>query len=157
MKPVRIIGVGSPFGPDALGLAAAERLRADGLTKDYPYGWVSVEVCDRCGVGLLEEIRDAGLAILIDAASFGATPGHIRRFGERDIECTESVTSSHGLGVAEVLALSRSLDALPPKLILYGIEIGQAPASDGIFEIPEREITELRNAIKADISAYVGL
>lgn len=157
MKPVRIIGVGSPFGADALGLAASERLRADGLADDYPSGLVSIVICDRCGVGLLEEIRDAGLAILIDAARFGAVPGHIRRFGNREIEEAEAITSSHALGVAEVLALGRSLDALPLRLILYGIEIGQEENTNGIFEIPETEITRLKNAIKADISVYAGL
>lgn len=154
MNPVRIIGIGSPFGADTLGIMAAKRLSDSNLVDRFPPGTLSIRVCDRPGVGLLDEIRDAELAILIDAARFGGHTGEIRRFTEKDIEGAVTVRSSHDLGVAETLALGRSLAALPPELVLYGIEIGPEGCPKGLDEITTEGIASLKNAIEADIGTY---
>ncbi len=154
MIPVRIIGIGSPFGADTFGMMATEQLSDSGLVNRFPPGLVSIQVCDRPGVGLLDVIRDAELAILIDAARFGGHLGEIRRFTDQDISSAVTVCSSHDLGVAETLALGQSLAALPPGLVLYGIEIGPEGCLDGPDEITTDWIIWLKNAIETDISDY---
>jgi len=155
MTAVRILGIGSPFGADTLGMMAAAKLRASGLSNDYPAGMVSIDICDRPGVGLLDELRGIDLAILIDAARFGAHTGQIRRFGDQDIEDAVTVTSSHNLGVAEALALGRSLNTLPP-VILYGIEIGPEGHAGATAEIAPEDMAWLKTAIQSDIATHRG-
>ncbi len=119
----RILCVGSPFGEDALGEQAYRALRARLPAADLRY-------LDRPGVGLVAALEGARRVILIDAVASGAPPGTLHRFEGRAIAARLArVTSSHGFGLAEALALADSLGALPEQVVLYGIEMGGGGAS----------------------------
>ena len=63
--------------------------------------------------------------IVVDAVVSGSPPGAIYRFDAHDAGVPVRFSrskSSHGLGVAEALALGRLFQELPPFLIIYGIE-----------------------------------
>ncbi|MEQ6342016.1 MAG: hydrogenase maturation protease [Gammaproteobacteria bacterium] len=123
MIPIRIIGIGSPFGDDRLGWEAAEAVRRSGLLGHFPQGLVSVQCCDRPASGLLMLMEGASHVILIDAMRSGAVPGTVRRLQDEEIEMEAALLSSHGFGVAESLALGRTLGMLPARLVLYGVEV----------------------------------
>jgi hydrogenase maturation protease len=122
-----VLGIGSPFGDDRLGWEAAERLRGgDG-------GCVArVESLDRPGAALIEVWRGARRVLLIDAVRSGAPPGTLHRIGIGDMVGIGDATSSHALGVAATVALARALGALPPELMLYGIEADPDWGGEGL-------------------------
>ena len=82
MSPVRILGIGSPFGDDRVGWEVVERLRTGGYLAPFPAGAIAAECCDRAGAGLVAHLAGADFAILVDAMRSGAAPA--RRLRRRD-------------------------------------------------------------------------
>ena len=74
---IRIIGIGSPFGDDACGLAAARR-----LAEEPPAG-AEVVVADRPGAALIELLDGVDATILIDAVRSGSPPGTLHSADSR--------------------------------------------------------------------------
>lgn len=129
MTDVRIVGIGSPFGDDRIGFEAVEAIGASDLAQRFPYLAITTTRCDRPGSRLVAMLEGADVAIVVDAMRSGAMPGTIRCWDADEIATSAPLLSSHGLGVAEALALGRALDALPPRAIVCGIEIGADPPS----------------------------
>jgi len=126
VNPVRVLGIGSPIAGDDLGWRLAEALERLGLLRYFPTGMVHINLCDRPGSLLLPAMRGARLVILLDAMRSGAPPGTVRRLDMLELDDSTGLLSSHGFGVAETLALGRALEDLPPRVLIYGIETGQA-------------------------------
>lgn len=120
-KPIRIIGLGNLLrGDDAVGLLAARRLR------ERVGNQVEVVEAEMAGVAILELMAGARVVILVDAARSGLAPGTIHRLDPSagPISPTLFPHSSHALNAADALELARVLGALPPTVIVYGIEVG---------------------------------
>ncbi len=135
MSPVCILGIGSPFAGDDLGWLLAKALERAGLPRYFPAGMVHITLCDRPGSLLLPAMRGACLAILLDAMRSGAPPGTLRRMDMLELDDSAGLLSSHGFGVAEALALGRALEELPPRVLIYGIESGQAPSPPPLSDL----------------------
>lgn len=132
-----VVGVGhDDRGDDGLGPLAA-RLLADTWAGAPPDG---VRVLAWTGdlLALVECWRDVQRLVLIDAVVTGAAPGTLRRFAPDAPFATQSGASSHGFGVAAVLSLARSLDRLPPRVDVWGVEGARfglgAPMSAAVVE-----------------------
>jgi len=114
-----VIGVGNPDrGDDAVGLLVARRVR-----ERAGEGIVTVEHTGD-GAALLEAWKGAKSATIVDAARSSAAPGTLHRFDARSGPIPARLlggTSTHDLGVAEAVELSRSLDQLPARLVVWGI------------------------------------
>ena len=115
-----IIGIGNEYrGDDGVGRQVARRL----ASLDPP----NVEIQESSGesFSLMELWSNAPEVILIDAVQSGAEPGTVQRF---DAGTTPLPTgfvqqcSTHALSLPEAIEMARSLEQLPPKVILYGIE-----------------------------------
>lgn len=133
MNSLVVIGVGSPFGDDALGWDVIEALRRRRIAKP---GWVvDLVTADRPGVNLLELLRERDAAVLIDAMSSGAEPGTVRLLERSELARCCGRCSGHELGVAEALALGEKLQALPPKLRLIGVELASELTPDLLSRI----------------------
>lgn len=125
----QIIGCGNLHrGDDAAGLLVAQRLRELGVSAEEESGEA---------LSLIESWKDSEEVILIDAVVTGAKPGTINLWdaGKAGIFTADFAknTSTHGLGLAQAIELARSLNRLPPKLLIYGIEgsrfeVGTPPA-----------------------------
>ncbi len=116
---VLVIGVGTPErGADAAGRLVAERLQA------APPAGVAVLGLHGDALTLMETWAGAEAVVLVDAVVTGAPPGSVHRFdaSERPLPARLTATSSHDLGLAEALELSRALASLPPRVIVIGIE-----------------------------------
>lgn len=124
MSPIRIIGIGSPFGEDQIGWQAVDGLAKTDIQAQFASGLISILSSDRPGAKLLEHMHGAKMAILIDAMQAGLRPGSIKRVDEHEIETDEVLLSSHGYGIGSAIKLGRALDSLPDKIVIYGIEIG---------------------------------
>ncbi|KTD46229.1 hydrogenase maturation protease [Legionella quateirensis] len=141
MNYIKVLGIGSPFGDDQAGCRVAQLLKQNDLIRRNCSA-VLIEAHDRPGVRLLELMRQANRVYLIDAIQSGNQPGTIHRFMNEQIFELNSMLSTHDMGVAQTLALGRSLEELPEQIILYGIEIGSIEYHDELSEPIERAINE---------------
>lgn len=133
--PSFVIGIGNPDrGDDGVGRLVAQQLR-NNLPPD-----VRIEEQDGGAAALIERLRDVDSVWLIDAAVSGAPAGTIRC---TDCNATDALparpgASSHGLGVAEAVALARTLHGLPRVCLLYTVEgvtfAPGAPMSSAVTE-----------------------
>jgi hydrogenase maturation protease len=114
-----MIGVGNEYrSDDGAGIAVARRLRAL-----FPSGVTILEESGE-GAALMQAWQGATWVTLVDAVSSGASPGTVHRF---DAQAAPMPTgffhySTHAFSVAEAVELARSLDQLPARLVVYGIE-----------------------------------
>lgn len=128
MSRLCILGIGSPSGDDQAGWMVVDALLDRGVQTG---GEIVIDKLDRPGATLLTLIEQADWAILIDAMQGNGLPGTIRRFDQQDWPAYCGGLSSHGFGVLDALMLGRELGSLPPRVDLYGIEIGDAaPGSE---------------------------
>ena len=143
-----VLGIGNcDRGDDAVGRIVACLLRGR-----VP---ATVQILEHDGEGttVLAELQALRQVWVIDAAQSGASPGTIHRIdcSITDAALPSGPVSSHGFGVAEAIALARTLGTLPPLLILYAIEAahftpGAAPSSavtQAAHEVAERILAEL--------------
>ena len=115
---IRIIGIGSPLGEDAVGLEAARQLALD------PPAGTEVVAADRPGAGLIDLFDGAEAVILIDAVCSGSPCGTVHDLDLRDLaDAPLRPVSSHDLGVAEAVRLAAALGRLPARSRLLGIEV----------------------------------
>jgi hydrogenase maturation protease len=145
-----LIGVGNEFRQDdGVGLVILRKLQSQ-----IPPGIEIVETSGE-GAALMETWQGAKIVYLFDAVLSGAEVATIYRIDAR----LQSVTtkffnfSTHGFGVAEAVELARSLNQLPPQLIIYGIEgqnfaagLGLSPEVQGAAgEVVRRVLLELKS------------
>ena len=114
-----VIGVGNEYrSDDGVGMVVARRLQ-----ERFP---TEIRVVKESGEGasLIDAWEGATWVLLLDAVHSGAPPGTIHRFDARGatVPIRFFHYSSHAFSVAEAIELARSLDQLPPYLIVYGIE-----------------------------------
>ena len=118
-----------------------------------------VEVLDggTCGMDLLDVIAGRDHLILVDAVDTGSPPGTVVRLGDDQIPAVFRTRSSpHQLGLQEVLALLRLLDAAPARVTVIGVQ----PASLDIgLELTPRIAQRLDGLVEmvADELAAIGL
>lgn len=139
-NPVTVLGVGSPYGDDQVGWKVIEALCQSegfaGLSEDT----VAAHKCDRPGSQLVEYFKDAQATIIVDAVHSGAPPGTVHRLKLSDLDtgASSELLSSHGFGLADALALAKSLGALPNRVVIYGIEI----SPDAARPTPDQALSE---------------
>lgn len=150
---MRIFGIGSPSGDDQAGWLTIDALLARGVGGD---GMV-IEKLDRPGANLIPLLNDARWVILVDAMRSGDQPGRIKRFGAEDWPAYGRGLSSHGLGVLDALLLARELGGLPPRLDLYGIEIGRAGPGEQVGNAVQAATQRLARLIASNLSVSVQL
>ena len=146
-----VIGVGNPLrGDDGVGHVVTRALRRLNLPN------VSVREESGESAALIEAWKNAENVIVIDAAQSGSAPGIIHRF---DASCGPIPArffhcSTHGLSAAEAIELARSLNQLPPRLILFGVEgrdfgVGETLSPEvagAVDELVNRLRTQLKGA-----------
>ncbi len=136
-----MIGIGGPRGDDAVGLHVARRLASEGLPPDVDH-----RLRDRPGLDLAEDLEGVGGAVLVDALRSGAEPGSVRAVAAETLVADVRL-SSHGLGVAHALALSRALGRRLPPLRVVGIELGRLDGI-GLSPLVERAVTPACRAVR---------
>ncbi len=116
--PVRVVGVGSPQGDDALAWEAARMVQ-----EQREWGCdVEFHVVEG-GQRLLDVLDGKGTLLLIDALAPSGSPGAIRRFEwpDRRVEVLRP-GSTHHLRPADALRLAETLGTLPPRVVVFGVE-----------------------------------
>jgi hydrogenase maturation protease len=138
-----VIGLGNEFRrDDAIGLIAARRLREQGIAAQEHEGDLA---------GLIDLWRSADGLILIDAVKSGASPGTVHR---RDVSATPLdlevfKSSTHALGLADAVELSRMLGTLPSRVLVFGVEVRDVRAGVGLSLEVERALPGLLEEVLA--------
>lgn len=119
---IRVIGLGSPFGDDRVGLRVIQL-----LTGRLPKT-VDLVALDRPGSTLINWMQGVEHLVLIDAVSSGAAPGSLIRLTAADLSVDDPRLSSHEPGLGETFRLAEALGALPTTVEIFGIELGDCRA-----------------------------
>jgi hydrogenase maturation protease len=119
-----IVGIGQlAAGDDGVGLAVARELAARGFA-----------VRESADASLLLELLPAGhRVVVVDAVAGGGPPGTVMQLDPAALGTGPTPLSSHGIGVAEAIALARTLysDAAVARLAIVGVAI-ERPAAHAI-------------------------
>ena len=117
---LRIIGIGSPFGADALGWEAIHYLEHQDTAALFPGFRIELETC-AIPAALPERMSGAHRLVLLDAVLDPSRPAEVLRLTLEDLDTLSAVSSSHGFGVAEALHLVDALGQWPAWWRLYGL------------------------------------
>ena len=119
LRKTLFIGVGNKYrSDDGVGLVVARKIHE----KLIP----SVTVKEESGEGaaLMEAWQGFQNVIIVDAVSSDAMPGTIFRIdaNKETVPIKFFHYSTHAFSVAEAIELTRAMNVLPSKLVVYGIE-----------------------------------
>ena len=144
-----VIGIGNPLrGDDGVGPAIVEILKTRGLPG------ARLMTCQGDGLLLIETWKSADRVLLIDAATCGANPGTVYRFDAfgRPLPAGFSLYSTHAFGIAETIELARTLDQLPPHLVIYAIEGQNFAMGAGLSPEVERAVHDVVERLVCEAS-----
>lgn len=148
---LRIIGCGNvDRGDDAAGVLVVRRLRALDVE---PF---DVETFEQSGesFSLMDSWIGYEHVILVDAIAPNGTPGVVQVWNAHTAELREDVfpCSTHAFGLREAVELARTLNRLPPRLQIYGIEGKQfsfhAPLSPEVEHAVESVAQQLLELVR---------
>ncbi len=140
-----VVGVGTPAsGDDEIGLAL---VRALSRQPEYAERCVLLECADAAMVAssLLEWRQPA---LLVDAADMGLAPGEYRFFPDSNaaINLKASSVSTHGLGLAEGLALARTL-GFDRAVHIFGVQPFDLSPKPGLTREMTKRFPSLLDAL----------
>ncbi len=147
---VVIVGVGSPFGDDRAGWVAADMLSESPAVTRAP-GAVHVAHCETPATLLLQDYGAAEALVVIDAVASGAPPGTVQRLSGAELGQTVAPWSSHGLRIVDALALGQAMHALPPQVLLYGVELESEERGEALSESVARALPVLVRRVEDDL------
>lgn len=137
MKRLKIVGYGTLFRrDDAAGLEVVRRLEALGAD-------AVLETVEGDGLALLDRLRGTARAIVVDAMRSRSAPGSVRAFRKGPVLEKAFPSSTHAVGLAQALALGRSLGTLPAGLVVYGIAGADFSAGRGLSPGAEKGVETL--------------
>ncbi|HYR42021.1 MAG TPA: hydrogenase maturation protease [Terriglobia bacterium] len=146
---ILIAGIGNIFlGDDAFGCEVVQQLAA----RSYPQNVRIADFATR-SLDLTFALLDPyDCVILVDAASRGAPPGSLYLI-EPDIEESLTTTEAHGMDLARVLAMARSMGARLNRVLVVGCE----PATLEPTEDCERLSGVVREAVPRAVEMIESL
>ncbi len=105
--------------------------------------------------GLLDVWRRRSLVILVDAVRSGEAPGTVRRFTAEELAgpCPLRTFSTHGISLPDVIDLGRSLEVLPDRLVVYGVETSDTRVGTGRTADVRRGVMAAASRIAEELSA----
>jgi len=148
---VIVIGIGNTMRrDDGVGIVAVERL-ADRIA---PHA-ADIVTTDGESTRLIEAWAGADWAVVVDAMHSGEQAGSVRRLevGRDALPSWAPGASSHHAGLAEAVDLGRALDRLPGHLIIYGVEVHDVSAGEGLSPAVENAVPELVERLAAEVAA----
>jgi hydrogenase maturation protease len=150
IRKILLIGVGNEFrSDDGVGLAVVREI----LDKLIPSVTVKLESGE--GVALLESWQGFQDVMIVDAVSSGAVPGTIYKIDARNEKIPSKFFhySTHAFSIAEAIELARITNAIPPKLIVYGIEGANFMAGITISPVVKAAAEKLCEQIIQDVQS----
>ena len=151
---VLVLGAGNILLSDeGIGVRVVEALQQ---RYQVPEG---VEILDggTCGMDLLDVIAGRDHLILVDAVATGSPPGTIVRLKDDEMPAVFRTKSSpHQLGLQDVLALLRLLDASPANVTVIGVQPASLDIGLALTPVVAARLDEMVDIV-ADELAAIGL
>jgi hydrogenase maturation protease len=147
--PIRIVGVGSPVGDDALAWEAMRSLRESHVLRPE----IEVYMVEG-GQRILDVLDGRGTLVLVDAIVAGTTPGTIHRFAWPD-DRIEGLRpgSTHDLQPAEALRLASALGIAPPQIVVFAMEVEQIDPFSGLSTAVRDALPQLVRCLVEELEA----
>jgi hydrogenase maturation protease len=147
-----ILGVGNPFRrDDGIGPAVIQALQDAGKLQN-------VDLLDggTDGFNLLDDIKGYDEVLVVDAVDMGMSPGSIRLFSPAEAKMTiqADALSTHGFGLAEVIALMETLD-INTELTLLGVQVKDIAFGEEMSPEVSEKIPELLKRIEEYITTRI--
>jgi len=147
---ILIIGIGNIFrGDDAAGLAAARLLR------EMQLPGVKVLELDGDISNLAAGWQGAQRVVVIDAVASQSDAGRTFRFAAHEEPLPRKLfatcCSCHAFGLAEQIEIARSLQQLPPSLMVYGLEGKDFMLGAGLSPEVQEALPRLVAQIRQDL------
>ena len=148
-RDIRVVGIGSAFGDDQVGILVAQRLQA-------AVPGAKVHVASSPGE-LLGRLEACDQMHVVDACRSAGTPGRIIRYEWPAAALAETEFSgTHDLSLATALRLAKECQAFPASLILWGVETAAAadpesflaPLSPLVAAAADRLVDQLTNELR---------
>ncbi|HMP03432.1 MAG TPA: hydrogenase maturation protease [Gemmatales bacterium] len=138
VRPIRLAGLGSHQDADGLGWRVVARLQERlGSNADVAANALAGPA------GLLDMLDGTGTLVIVDAVQSGAPVGTLHRWRWPGPEFVQwGGTSTHGLGLMEVLPLAATLGLLPPVVEVWGVEVAAEPVPKAVAAAAEVALVE---------------
>ena len=155
---IAVIGVGSPFGADQLGWRVVDCLQQTNIPKSKTGQKVDLYKLDRPGSGVIDQLQGAHAAILKDAVISEQLEGNqlvvlsideLLNLIDNDMNRFRLI-SSHEFGLAEAIQLAKSLNVLPEKTTLVGLNLtsfSDLSNSDSQYEISQEQVHKVADRV----------
>lgn len=150
---VLLVGIGNEFRKDdGVGCYIVQKIMSCNDQR------LATRILNREGTNLIECWRGYKTVYVVDAASSGQEPGTVHRFEIPAQPLPKSVfcTSTHALSLADVIHLAQTLDALPPEVIVYGIEAGSFEHGRGLTEKVKASADKLAEELSGEINSLLN-
>jgi hydrogenase maturation protease len=151
LRKTLLIGVGNEYrSDDGVGLMVAREIHK----KLIP----SVTVKEESGEGaaLMEAWQGFQNVIIVDAVSSGEMPGTIFRIdaNKETVPIKFFHYSTHAFSVSEAIELARTMNVLPPKIVIYGIEGSNFVAGTTISLFVQQAAHKITEQIVKDMQSF---
>ena len=143
-----VIGIGNEYRTDdGLGVAVVAELARRSLPD------VELIISDGEPTQLLAAWDAAELAVVVDAVLCEpSAPGTVHRASAAG-QLTESVASSHSLGIPEAVRLGDALGRRPARLVVYAVEAADLGFGRGLSSSVAAAVERVADAVVADLAA----
>jgi hydrogenase maturation protease len=147
MKAALVVGIGNASrGDDAAGLMVAD------LAGTADSGLAAIRH-EADGAALLDVWTGYEMVVIVDAMVSGAVTGTIRTFSNREsLPRSWFGSGAHVIGLPEALDLALTLDRLPPKVLIIGIEGRRF----GLGEPVSPEVHKAVKCVARDLPHYIS-
>jgi hydrogenase maturation protease len=127
-------------------------LVADALAGTLPDG-VALHRCEQEPSRIMDAWAGAEAAIVVDAVSGGEAPGTLYHFdaSTEPLPAQSFRSSTHALGIDEIIELSRALGSLPPRVVVYGIEAVTFAAGRPVTPAVASAVESVAESIRAEV------
>jgi len=144
MPSIAIVGIGNIYrGDDAVGWAVIDQLKEK-------VGAV-IQLCKQRGdiAELMEVFAKHPNVYLVDACLSTAPVGSWRRIDamRQPLPIESSQTSTHGFSISQTVALAKSMNQLPSKLIIYAIIGSNYAMSEALSPLLAQAVNQVAEAI----------
>ncbi len=151
-RPPIVIGIGNPDrGDDAVGVEVARQVAAERLDV------LALEFDDPSEA--LDAWEPEDTVVLTDAISSGGEPGdiHVVDIAEQKLPAGNwSAAGTHAFGLAAIVELARSLDLMPRRLVVVGVEARQFDHGAPMSEAVQAAVPAAAEAVFTVIDAVKG-
>lgn len=148
MKSLLVVGLGTPERhDDGVGLVVVEALRAVAPAA------VAIHLLPRQALELLTLWEGRRQVWVVDAVHSGAPPGTCHRLqpAAQHWPAHWQGGSTHGLGLAEGIALAEILGMLPNRLVVYGIEGADFGLGEGLSPEVAAAVPQVVSRLQAEL------